>query len=108
VIFSLGDEGSGSAGMQVSLVSGGTGGLPLSAIDVTPNVATLNTASSGGGGNQWTLQLQGYLAAQENTQGLLMYTIVTDTTTTVQVSLNNGGKTTLGQTPIYFPWKPVN
>lgn len=106
VIFSLGDESSGSAGMQVSLVSAGS--LPLSAIAVTPNVATLDTASSGGGGNQWTLQVQGYLSAQEGTQGLLMYTIVTDTTTTVQVSLNNGGKTTLGQTPIYFPWKPVN
>ncbi|WP_063573656.1 MULTISPECIES: hypothetical protein [Luteibacter] len=106
VIYSLGDEASGSAGMQVSLVTAGS--LPLSAITITPNVTTLDTASSGGGGNQWTLQVQGYLAAQAGTQGLLLYAIVTDATTTVQVSLNNGGKTTLSQTPIYFPWKPIN
>lgn len=106
VIFSLGDEADGSAGMQVSLVTAGS--LPLSAIAITPNVTTLDTASSGGGGNQWTLQVQGYLAAPVNTQNLLMYAIVTDNTTTVQVSLNNGGKTTVGQTPVQFPWKPVN
>jgi len=106
VIFSLGNETDGSAGMQVSMVSGGT--LPLSSFSVTPNVTTLSTASSGGGGNQWTQQIQGYLAAQAGTQTLAMSVIATDSTTTVKVSLNNGGQTVLGLTPVQFPWKPIN
>lgn len=105
VVYSLGDLRTGSAGLQISLVTAGS--LPLSVVNVTPNTATLQTASSGGG-NQWTVQLQGYLAAPIGTKTFLMSAFATDTSTTVQVSLNNGMKTTLGQNPIEFSWKPIN
>src|SRR5579859_4418734 len=70
VVYSLGDIATGSAGLQLSLVTAGS--LPLSTISVTPNTATLQTASTGGGGNQWTIQLQGYLGAPAGTKTFLM------------------------------------
>jgi hypothetical protein len=106
VVYSLGDVATGSAGLQLSLITAGS--LPLSTVNVTPNVATLQTASTGGGGNQWTIQLQGYLGAPAGTEDFLMSVFAADTSTVVQVSLNNGLKTTLGQNPIKFSWKPIN
>jgi hypothetical protein len=106
VVFSLGDVSTGSAGLQISQLT--PGGLPLSTINVTPNTTTLQTASTSGGGNQWTTQLQGYLGAPRGTQNFMMYVIATDSSTTVQVSLNNGMRTTLGQNPIKFSWSPIN
>jgi hypothetical protein len=105
VVYSLGDVQSHSAGLQISLVTPGS--LPLSTVNVTPNAATLQTASSGGGGNQWAIQLQGFLGAPTGTRDFQMSAFATDTSTAVQVAFNNGLRTPLTQNPTKFDWRPI-
>lgn len=105
VVYSLGNESSTSAGLQISLATAGS--LPLSSYNLTPNQMTLQTASSGGGGNQWTVLVQGYLAAPVGTTYLQM-SVNADPSVMVQVAFNNGLKNTLGNSPSQFPWRPIS
>jgi hypothetical protein len=103
ISWSLGEPSSDSSGLEVALNTAGS--LPLSNISITPNQAAFQTASSGGGGNQWNFVVNCYLAGEEGLQEFEL-TSQADSSVTIGASVNNGKYHPITNAPTNLPWQP--
>ncbi|WP_266168291.1 hypothetical protein [Dyella subtropica] len=103
IAFTTGNADDLSNGLMVSMNT--PGALPISQVNVLPQSLVFQTASSGGG-NQWSFQLQCFLAGES---GLQNFTLAanTDPSVTISASLNGGASTPVTKTPALFQWKPL-
>lgn len=107
VAWSFGDPSQSWNGFTISMNT--QGNLPLTSLNISPNIAQFIVGSSGGG-NNWTFTVSGYLAGEESLQEFSMYTNA-DPTVVVQAKAGNGGYQTIGNSPssaTEFDWVAAN
>lgn len=107
VAWSFGDPSQAWNGFTIQMSS--QGNLPLTSLNISPNDAQFIVGSSGGG-NNWTFDVQGYLAGEEKLEEFSMY-VNADPTVTVQAKAGNGGYQVLGtsqSSATSFDWVPEN